>query len=272
MKTYIIVIITLITSLTAYAQGSDQYFSLMGQADKAIADSNYVKADSLLTEALRLEPANPSNYLIISNLGMVRHYAGRDSMAIASLNMAHDMAPKSVTVLTNRARVLTDIGRLDEALRDYDTALALDSTLIEPRFYRALINLSLGHTSTAEIDVRKLEHEHPSDRFTHLAGAALYSRTARPAEAIACYTRLIHLDDQPEYRAMRAELYLRDGQLQEASDDIAMAMQAVPDDPALYLMRALLNKARFRPDDAQADGRRAIELGADPQVVKALLK
>lgn len=272
MKTYIISIITLLIASAASAQGSDSYFALMGQADKAIADSNYVKADSLLTEALRLEPANPSNYLIISNLGMVRHYAGRDSMALASLNMAHDMAPKAVTVLVNRARVLTDMGRLREAAADYDSVLALDSTMVEPRFYRALIRLSLGQIQPAEADIHKLESDHPSDRFTHLAGAALYSRTGRSAEAIASYTRLINIDDQPEYHAMRSELYLRDGQLQEASDDIAIAMKASPNDPALYLMRALLNKARFRPDDAKADGRRAVELGADPRAVESLLK
>lgn len=71
---------------------------------------------------------------------------------------------------------------------------------------------------------------------------------------------------------MRAELYLQTGQLQEASDDIASAIEKTPDDAGLYLLRAMLNMARYRPGDAEADGRKAIELGADPATVRRLLK
>ncbi|MDE7443762.1 MAG: hypothetical protein K2M65_06350, partial [Muribaculaceae bacterium] len=123
----------------------------------------------------------------------------------------------------------------------------------------------------AQADVARLERVSPNATQTHLAGAALYSALGRERDAIVCYTRLIDTDPQPDYYAMRAELYLHTGDLQEASNDIATAMESLKDDAGLYMLRAALNKARYRPDDASADGRRAIELGADPRMVKRLL-
>ncbi len=265
------VIVSVACALTSMAQGSTEYFNLMDLADKAAKDGVYERADSALTAALRLEPGNPSNYLLMSNLGMIRHYMGRDSLALSTLNMAHDMAPASVTVLSNRARVLTDCGRLKEAYADYGHVLRLDSTLTEPRFYHAVLALRNGDVAAAQADVARLERMAPNDKQTHLAGAALYGALGNEREALACYTRLINVDPQPDYYAMRAELYLHTGDLQEASNDIATAMETLKDDAGLYVLRAALNKARYRPADAEADGKRAIELGADPRMVKRIL-
>lgn len=271
LQSVIMAAVMALCAMAVCAQGSAQYFDLMGMADKAAKDGAYERADSALTAALRLEPGNPSNYLLMSNLGMIRHYMGKDSVALSTLNMAHDMAPASVTVLQNRARVLTDCGRLKEAFSDYDRVLRLDSTLTEPRFYHAMLALRAGDMTTAQADVDRLEKTAPDDRYTHIAGAALYSDLGDDRGAIACYTRLINVDPQPDYYAMRAELYLHTGDLQEASNDIAAAMETLKDDAGLYVLRAALNKARYRPDDAEADGRRAIELGADPRMVKRIL-
>lgn len=268
----ILTAIVVTMTMAVYGQGSAGYFDLMGRADKAVAESDFLLADSLLTEALRLEPANPSNYLLVSNLGMIRHYMGSDSMAISTLNMAHDMAPKAVTVLCNRARVFTDMERISEARRDYSAALDLDSTLVEARFYRGMLALRERDMATAESDIAALTRIAPASRWTHLGNAVVSSAAGRIQDAIVSYGRLIADDPQSDYHAMRAELYLQTGQLQEASDDIAAAIEKSPGDAGLYLLRAMLNMARYRPGDAEADGRKAIELGADPATVRRLLK
>ena len=88
----------------------------LAEADKAMSENRWADAEGLILEALRLEPANPSNALLVSNLGMVRFYQGKDAEALETLDEAHDMAPASVTILTDRARVKTGLGKVNEAI------------------------------------------------------------------------------------------------------------------------------------------------------------
>ena len=106
IATLLLTIIIYVSGVSATTTDDTPYLRLMGLADSAIAKEDWRKAEMLLVEALRLEPANPSNVILVSNLGMMRFYQGRDSMAIATLNDAHEMAPRAVVVLSNRGSVL----------------------------------------------------------------------------------------------------------------------------------------------------------------------
>ena len=44
---------------------SEKYFSLIGDADKAISEGNWLMAEQALQQAMRLEPGNPSNVLLM---------------------------------------------------------------------------------------------------------------------------------------------------------------------------------------------------------------
>ena len=254
------------------AAKSEPYYDLVGEADKAIADGRFESADSLLLSALRLEPGNPLNVMLINNLGMVRHYMGRDSLALATLNDAHAMAPVSVTVLSNRARVLTDMGRLTDAYADYSRVLELDSTVIEPRYYHGMLALYRGDLATAETDMARLRELSPDHSLTYRGLGAICYATGRYDDAITYYSKLLAREKEVSTYALRAELYLLTDRLADCSDDIALGLELDPDDAGLYLLRARLNMARFRPDDARADGQRAIDRGADPQTVRVVLE
>ncbi len=56
-----------------------------------------------------------------------------------------------------------------------------------------------------------------------------------------------------------------------AADDIAHGIELDPTDGELYLYRAVLNKMRYRPDDAKADAEKAVKFGVNPALAKALL-
>ena len=47
------------------------YFILMGEAEKAIADEKYEEAAARLIDAMAVEPNNPGNLLLMTNLGIV---------------------------------------------------------------------------------------------------------------------------------------------------------------------------------------------------------
>ncbi len=261
----------LIILLTATAAvDPERYFALMGEADEAIAQEEWTEAENKLLEAMRLEPANPLNVLLLSNLGMVRFYSGRDSLALATLNDAHNMVPTSVTVLKNRAKVLAATGHEREAYDDYTTILELDSAAVEPRMRHGMIAMRLGDLTTAEADFNELMRQAPESREANLGMASWLTANGRHKEAIPHFTQLIKLEPSADYYASRAACYLMEEDLMAASDDIAAGLQLDPADGELYLYRAVLNKMRFRPDDAKADARRAIELGENPARVHAL--
>jgi tetratricopeptide (TPR) repeat protein len=253
------------------AADSREYIDYADGAQKAIAEGRWAEADSLLQEALKAEPDNPANPLIVSNLGMIRFYAGDDSLAIATLDRAHEMMPQSVTVLANRARVLTAVGRFREAIDDYDEIERIDSTNITPYLYRGTMYLYAGDFGLAAKDMAKLEQLKPTDEPSVVALASYYSITNQTEKAIEYFTRLIEAVPAPEYYSGRAMCFLEKDRLYDAADDIAAGLALDDNYSELYLCRALLNKKRFCNDDALKDANRAIELGANRERVKALM-
>ena len=249
-----------------------RYFDLMGDADADIAAGRLAEAECKLTEAMSMQPGNPMNVLLMSNLGMVRFAMGNDSLAVATLDAAHELAPKSTVVLRNRARVLTATGRTDRAMADYARLIELDSAAVEPHFYHGMIRLRNGDVSGAADDFRRLQHLAPDTLLTHVGMATLAMAAGDYTAAARSYTSALRKEAQPEYYAERALCYLLTNRLGDAADDIARGLELDPLDPTLYLYRAMLNKMRYRSADAEADGRRAIELGADASRVADVLR
>ncbi len=252
-------------------KNSAKYFSLIEDADKAIAEGNWLLAQESLQQAMDLEPGNPSNVLLLSNLGMIQFYDGRTDEAIATLTSAHNIAPKSVTVLMNRARIYTYANKPLLAETDYSTVISLDSALTEPRFYRALLSLNAGKIEAAKADIDTLIAKAPADRLTNVAQATLLMSQGEFKAAIPHLSKAIEIQPDAAYYSNRAFCYLQLEDLSSASEDIASGLKLDPTDAELYLHRALLNKMRYRPDDAKADAETAIKFGANPEVVKKLI-
>lgn len=180
------------------------------------------------------------------------------------------MAPASVVILKNRAQVLADMNRVDDAMRDYDLLLSMDSTYTDAWFGRAVLNLRMARYDNAEADALKLLALQPDNLQGKYVLSLIYSNTGRPAEAIPMFTALI--DDKPQapLYADRALCRLQLDELPEAADDIARGLELNPDEAELYYCRAILNLRRFREEDARKDADKAIELGMYAPMVNAL--
>lgn len=261
-----------LVTLTSSSDRDVERFRLMGEADEAISKGEWEKADSILVEALNVTPGDPTNTLIMSNLGIVRYNMGKDSLALSTLNDAVSLAPASVTVLSNRARVRSGMGDIDGARDDYRHIITLDSSLVSPHFYLSIMALAEGDTATAANHARRVVALQPDGVEAALVMASLMSARGYSAEAITYYNKLIQLDPQAEYYAARALCHLQADDLGAAADDIASGLQLDPADGELYLYRAILNKMRFRPEDAKADARRALQLGVSRQRVDAAMR
>ena len=251
---------------------TDPYFILMGEADAAIENENWSEAAARLCDAIAVKPNNPSNALLFNNLASVYIAMQQDSIALETYNKALDIAPSMVTVLNGKGRLLLKIGRDYEAFDVFDNVLEIDSLNSTARFYHGMMALYGGNLQIAESDFEVLNTVAPKSLDTAVALSALYALTGRDSEAIPYLRQLIEQDPAPEYYAQLAGCYLSMGQLFEASEIISDGFFNYPDDPELYYYRAWLNRDRYLINDARADAKKAIELGATPAKVNALFE
>lgn len=269
-----------ILALVAYAQiestvpidEEDPYVLLCGEADAAVADGRFADAAQRLTEAIGMRPDNPQNVLLMSNLGMIYSYMDRDTLALAVLDEALRQAPALRQAQTNRGKVLLKLGRDKDAFDAFGKVLEADSINFDARFYHGTIALYAGDLDTAEADYAVLAGLLPKSIVTARALGMLYSLTGRNLEAIPYLERLVDEEPSPEYYAALVGAQLALSRLTDASATITAGMQRFPSDPELYYYRAMLNRDRFLLDDARADAKRAIQLGANPLRVAQLFK
>lgn len=269
MKKFLLVMLVALGFRWVACADSD-YMKYVQWGDDAIAKGKWSEAIGYLEEAMRTEPSNPLNVMLLSNVGMLHHYAGEDSLALHTLSEARAMAPSSVVILNNRARVLTAMGRNDDAMRDYGLIIEMDSTYADAWYDRAALQMRMAHLELAEADARHFVALRPNDLQGKLLMAVIYSNTHRPAEAIPLYTDLIRAKPEAVYYSARAMCHLQQDELAEASADIASGLELAPDDPELYYCRAFLNILRYREEDARTDAAHAVSLGLDPVRAAAL--
>ena len=260
------------TKLINLSHSDSLYIALVGKADTAIANSNWIEAENALLCAMRGQPSNPANVLLLSNLSIIRFQQGKDSLALATINDAINIAPKSITALNNRAKILKNIGRIDEAYADYETILNIDSTLIEPRYMHGIIALSNHNYSIAYNDFLLLERTAPNDELAIDGMAMYYFHTNDFISAIPYLSQLIDINPSLDNYTSLILCYLYTDQLSEASSQITNAMELYPLDGNIYLYRALLNHKYYRHTDCDADLKRALELGVPSNEVNAWRK
>lgn len=250
----------------------DPYVILCGEADSAIANGNYAEAAARIKDAMAVRPHSPSNVLLRTNLGMVYSMMDSDSIALATLDRVINDYPDMKAARLHKARVLLKTNRDKDAYEVFSDVISLDSLDSEARYYRGIIALYSGRRDVAEADFDVLSRLEPKSHRTESALASLYALTGRNREAIPYYQSLITRDPAPEYYAALAGCLLQAEDLSEAAVTIADGLRLYPSDPELYYYRAWLNRDRYRLDDARADARHAIELGANPTRVNALFK
>lgn len=269
MKKIILAIAAFLSTLAIVAVASD-YLKYIELADDAVGNAEWERAEQLLRAAMQEEPSNPQNVMLLSNIGMFQFYRGEDSMALHTLSEARAIAPASTVILNNRAKVLTGMGRVDDALKDYDKVVELDSVNFPAHFNRAYLRFQTGDSVGASSDLAILEKIAPDDPNTLLLLAVANSNRGYYTEAVSYYNRLIEKEKKAEYYTGRAMARLAKGDLAEASDDIGRGLELDPHDGELYFCRAYLHLLQYDEESARADAKLAASYGVDPARIKEL--
>ena len=121
------------------------YENYADSVDRYTGERNWHKAEEMLMKALEKEPANPSNFILLSNLGTVHRNMGKLKEALADYDNALSITPNAVAIIHNRAALLLEMDSTKRAYSDYARIKVLDKSDIDSRYYHGMIALGYGY-------------------------------------------------------------------------------------------------------------------------------
>lgn len=249
---------------------SPEYLALADSVDNYIKKERWTDAEQSILKALRMEPGNFTNSLLLSNLGVVQTQQGRYEEALESFRLGLSIAPKSSVLYNNRARTYLHMGQYDDALEDLNKSLDIDSIQEWPLRMRGFILINKDPEG-AKRDFHKLGNYFPKNPAAMSGLAAIAEKEGHFEEALKYYNEALILEEDPEIRFSRILLKINMDKYSEASADIKEAISRYPDYGEFYLLRGYLKKLNFRYDEANVDKKIALDKGADKQLVEQLL-
>ena len=248
--------------------------------DELIAKSfDFIDADSLsqaedaLREALRIEPGNPSNGMLLLNLGTIQRRQGKLKEAEDSYTIGLAFLPKNLTLLNNRAQLFAEMEKYPEAIEDYTEVIYQEPENENAYYERALCKLMNQDTLGARLDLEQIDRFNPNSAKSRLGMAYVYKAQEMWREASELYDALI--ERNPRNASLlreRAEVFYFSNRMGAALDDVNKSIDFDPRDPYSYLLRAQIRYAKGDKEFARRDLNQALELGLNKDEVKDLIE
>ena len=174
---------------TAIAQNT--YRELSEKAIGLIENDSLPQAEVLLKEAMALEPANPYNALLFTNLGFIQKKMGKYEQAVESYTYAINMAPTTLPIILDRAALYMELGMNMQAYYDYVKVLDIDARNKEALLMRAYINMTNRDYKLAREDFKKLLEVDPDNINARLGMVTLEQNENSYTEALEEINNLI---------------------------------------------------------------------------------
>lgn len=254
---------------------AQSYEELVEQSATFIEENNLETAAQTLQKAMSLDPANEHNPVLLLNLGILQRQLGLLDDAYISFTASIANNPMPALVLHNRASLLCEMERFNEAMEDYNSLIRLYPDDVEAYYRRGLLFLEQHDRAKAEADFNMSEQIEPNNLYTRLSKALIYKLDDNWDAAEKIYTSLIESDQQqvdPSFYINRAECYVNTGQIFRASADLRVIENSQANNPYFYFLRGRVRFEQFDKIAAQADFKKAGELGYDATLLEAWLK
>ncbi len=230
-------------------------------------------AEFALNQAIMSEPKNKNNSWLMTSLGTIQQHLGKMDEAYISITTALNKHPESAFILHQRAGLLMEMERWDEAREDYDKLLSIDSLDVEALYNRGVLKLEIKDRVGAAKDFEVAERNGEFSPFGLLGKALLYRLDGEWGEAEKTYTAV--LKDYPEMTDLylkRAECYLHLDQLSRLSADLQAASAHEFANPMYYFLRGQLRLKQFDKLAARSDFKKAQELGMESELLHPWIK
>jgi tetratricopeptide (TPR) repeat protein len=180
----------------------------------------------------------------------------------AELDALMKTTPTTADGFVHRGNSLLDAGRLDAALGDFDSALALDPKNILALTGRGFIHTVRKQWTLARQDLKAAAAIDPDSPALAKARAGLAAIAGDPAGAIPILDKEIAEDPGNSDKLMaRGLLYLQSGDNQKAIDDAQRIIASGQNLAVAYLIRSRAYRALGNTKEALADADRAIATG-----------
>lgn len=261
---------------------SQTYQELSERAVAATEQDSLTKAVEYIQQALKLEPANPHNALLFSNLGTIQRRQRDYDQALESYTLALNIAPRAVPILLNRAALYLELGKDDLARIDYSLILDIEADNKEALLMRAYIYMQQRDYNFARADYERLLKLDPQSYNGRLGLATLEQKNGKYQEALAILNRMIGekgSDSDSLAAPLYAVLYVaRAGVEQDmkhvdlAMIDLEEALRLDPSQTEAYLMRGQIYLSQKKKDLAKRDFEKAVSLGIPQADVRELLQ
>ena len=248
------------------------YIQYVDSADQYISRKKWDDAERVIIKALRHEPANKSNFLLWSNLGIVRENKGDYEGAVEAYTIGLATAPNSTVLLTNRARSNLSLGRTDDAYEDLDKALGLDEKLQWPLKMRGIILASKKEKGKALSDFAKYTELYGDDAAILETKGDIYVSDGKSGEALEAYRKAYGIEPDEALLGKLVMTAYSFGKIDDVEKDLEAGIKKYPRSAVLYLARALLNKSRYQTDAYESDLKTAERFGIDPELIRQLIK
>ncbi|MEG1543638.1 MAG: tetratricopeptide repeat protein, partial [Tannerellaceae bacterium] len=221
----------------------------------------------------RLEPANPTNYALLTNLGTIQRRQGKLQDALLSYSAALSRQPKSIAILENRASLYSELGEAEKALSDYTALLLLEPEHQEALYCRGLIYMQLKNFIWAEQDFDKILEVNEKSVRGRLGHAILEKMRGNYDESERIYNYLIN--EMPRDWILyegRADVYFMMGKNARAMADINKLFVESTPSAALYVLRGKVKLAQYEKESAALDFKKAREMGYNTEVIDELMR
>jgi tetratricopeptide (TPR) repeat protein len=233
------------------------------------AQGNPMEAISLLGRALR---AAPTSIEVLSDRAGMLIDIGRYEEALEHCDRAVVIDPNHAGAWTNRATALQWLGRLDESLKNFDKAVALKPRGVEAWTNRGNTLEQLGRPEDAVASYGKALAIDDGKATIWINRGLLLQKLGRYAAAVADYDKALALDAaNPKnisiWNCRGVALHLTE-RYDEALVSYDRALAINPDDPDVWSNRGNTLRALGRLDEALANHDRAIAF--HPRHAKAL--
>lgn len=269
----LLIVLWILIAVTTKAQ-SLNYMQWVDKSADHIEKNELDSAAIALQKAMTLEPANENNPVLLLNLGIMQRQLGQYDDAYISFTASLPNNPLPQVTLHNRASLLVDMDRLDEAMEDYNTLIRNYPDDIEAYYRRGILYLENNNRSSAEADFRKSNEIDPDNMFTKLSKALMYKLDSNWLAAEKIYTDLITNESNPNpiFYVNRAECYINMGQILLASADLRAVEQTQSRNPYFFFLRGRVRLEQFDKVAARADFNKAKDMGYDSDIVDEWLE
>lgn len=256
-------------SLSVGAQVKElSYYDWVDKSAQFIDENKLDSAAHSLRQAMRLEPTNQNNSMLLLNLGILQRQLRLTDDAYISLTAALMSNPEPQLVLHNRASLLCDLKRYDEAMEDYTEIIKIDSYNAEAYYRRGLIYLEANDRANAEKDFNNCEEIDPNNLFSKLSRALLLKLDDNWEGAEKIYTDIINTEKNKlnAYYMNRAECYVNIDKYALAASDLMRVEHLENNNPYFYILRGRVRLNQFDKFAAKSDFQKARQLGYDEEL------